>query len=119
MKTILLVIYSLFFFAASAMAGGSCGDSRRVAFLLHEVFYADDRPNAESRLISGVFPISACLSREGYQINTTRLPGRLGIVLEILGALRGQSVRMSTPEDVDRKIRLWKVGLAEKRGKSI
>ena len=119
MKAILLAIFSLFLFAAAAKAGVSCGDSRRVAFLLHEVFYADDRAVAESRLISGVFPIPACLSREGYQINTARMPGRLAIVLEILGALRGQSVRMSTPEDVDRKIRLWKVGLAEKRGKSI
>jgi len=113
MKRILLFVGALVVFAQAAMAGGSCGDSQRVASLLHEVVYADDRADAESRLISGIFPISTCLSREGYVLTPTT-PGKFGIVLHILGSLRRQNVHMSTPEDVDRKLRLWQLSMKAK-----
>jgi|GEM_PF-3896788 len=111
-KTLLLFLAVGMIAPAAGMAGGACGDPVRVSALFHEAVYADDRDDAESRLITGIFPVVSCLSREGYLGTPSGIPGRFSMILEILGALHRQSVRMSTPADVDRQIRLWKVNLS-------
>lgn len=108
MKNLIFAVIALVCLAPAARAAG-CGDPQRVAFLFHEAVYSQDRTGAESRLIGGILPVSACLSREGYKLAELTIPGRLGIILVIQGALRRQSVRMNTPEDVDRLLRFWKV----------
>jgi len=109
MKALIFAAISLIFLATTARAAGKCGDPQRVALQLHEAIYSEDRAGAESRLIATILPVSACLSREGYNLTGTVLPGRLGIIIEIQGILRRQSVRMSTPAEINRLLRFWKV----------
>lgn len=113
MKSLIFAVMAVICLVPAARAAG-CGDSQRVAFLLHEAIYSEDRAGAESRLIGVILPISACLSREGYNLAEVTIPGRLGIILVIQGALRRQSVRMSTPADVDRLLRFWKVNASKR-----
>ena len=110
---LLLMVSSLI--PAVVKAGDSCGDSARITSLFHEAIFATDRADAESRLVSAIFPVVSCLSREGYLATPSGIPGRFVMVVEVLSALNRQSVRMSTAEDVDRQIRLWKVKLSERK----
>ncbi len=110
-KSILIVVMSLGMAAPvfAAEAGSDCGDPHRVTELFMDAVYASDRADAEGKLIQGVYPVVSCLSREGYLTQPSELKGRFSLVLEVLAALRRQSLHVSTPEDIDRQVRLWKV----------
>lgn len=83
----------------------ACGDPVKIAALYHEAVYASDRAGAEAKLVEALFPTVACLSREGYLAKPSGLPGRFRLVVEVLSVIRGQSIRVSTAEDVQRIIR--------------
>lgn len=112
-KNLIVTVALLGMPGLSAAAG--CGDDKRIAFLLREAYYSADRTAAESRLITGIMPVAACLAREGKLPNPAALPGRFGIAVYVWGRLRDQELRMSTPEDLDRQLRLWALGAKKKK----
>lgn len=112
MKNIFAALIVCVISAVPALAGAGCGDPKIMASLFHNAVFADDRDAAERQLLPGALIVSPCLSRQGYNLSASLIPGRLGIVLAILGAMRQESAAMSTPDDVDRQLRLWQAQLA-------
>lgn len=88
---------------------GACGDPRRIAALYHEAVFSGDRAEAERRLVAALFPVISCLSRDGYLESPSGLPGRFRLVIEVLAAMRRESIHVSTPDDVQRQVRIWKI----------
>lgn len=116
-KTMALIGMLLVVGGAPAVAeetASACGDPVGIAALYHEAVYAADRVDAEAKLVAALFPAVACLSREGYLEKPSGLPGRFRLVMEVLAAMRRQSLRISTVEDVQRQVRVGKA--ASERG---
>jgi len=116
MKNIRIAVALLLWWAAPALAGSGCGDQRIMVSLYRNAVFAEDRVAAERQLIPAALIVAPCLTREGYKLADSLIPGRFGVVLAILAAMRRESAAMSTAADVDRKLRLWQAELAGKKG---
>lgn len=87
----------------------ACGDPRRIAALYHDAVYAGDRADAERKLVSALFPVVKCLAKDGLLETPSGLPGRFRLVIEVLAALRRETIFVSTPDSIHRQVEVWKV----------
>mgnify|MGYP001561058858 CR=1 FL=1 len=92
--------------ALPARAEPACAEAGRVSKLYREAVLGAESEGVQQALISEMVRLTRCLVRQGY-LAEPQVPGRFGIVLEALAALRRKPLGLVRDAEIDKRVQLW------------